>query len=110
MLSSVTPYPASTSTWPSAVAPPWLPIAGRTNGSPPRSRTASPAARRIRAMLATPRLPAVIPTRIPGLIPATRARTWARVSPAMSSSTGASKRCRTRTIRGSGASQRRSAT
>ena len=50
-------------------------------------------------MLATPRLPAVIPTRIPGLIPATRARTWARVSPAMSSSTGASKRCRTRTIR-----------
>ena len=29
---SLTPYSASSSRWPSAVAPPWLPIAATTNG------------------------------------------------------------------------------
>ena len=33
---SVTPYEASTSIWPSAVAPPWLPMAGTMNGCAPR--------------------------------------------------------------------------
>ena len=33
--SDVIPQPASTSRCPSAVAPPWLPIAGTMNGSAP---------------------------------------------------------------------------
>ena len=38
---SVIPYPATSSLCPSAVAPPWLPIAGTMNGSPPAAFTAS---------------------------------------------------------------------
>src|SRR5205823_5489171 len=41
----------SISIWPSAVALPWLPIAGITNGSPPSARTSSPTERMIRAMV-----------------------------------------------------------
>ena len=37
--SSVMPYLASRRTWPSAVAPPWDPMAGMTKGSPPALRT-----------------------------------------------------------------------
>ena len=33
------PSAASIASWPSAVAPPWLPIAGTTNGSAPSSRS-----------------------------------------------------------------------
>ena len=33
------PYSVSIPRWPSAVAPPWLPIAGMMTGSPPHSRT-----------------------------------------------------------------------
>ena len=36
-LSSVTPRSASSATWPSAVAPPWLPMAGKMNGRIPRA-------------------------------------------------------------------------
>ena len=32
MLCGVTPYSASISSWPAAVAPPWLPIAGTMKG------------------------------------------------------------------------------
>ena len=39
MASSVIPSDSSIARWPSAVAPPWLPIAGTTNGSAPRSRS-----------------------------------------------------------------------
>ena len=61
-------------------------------------------------MLATPRLPAVIPTRIPGLIPCHQGL---HLGPGLSGNVlqhGASNRCRTRTIRDGGASQCRSAT
>ena len=34
-VASLTPMPASSSACPSPVAPPWLPIAGTTNGSAP---------------------------------------------------------------------------
>ena len=37
--SAVMPSLASVASWPSAVAPPWLPIAGTTNGAAPRSRS-----------------------------------------------------------------------
>ena len=40
--SGVTPKEASTSDCPSGVAPPWLPIAGRMKGCPPRRVTSSP--------------------------------------------------------------------
>ena len=35
-LCSVTPSPLTISSWPPAVAPPWLPIVGNTNGCAPR--------------------------------------------------------------------------
>ena len=37
-VSSVMPMPTSMSRWPSAVAPPWLPMAGKRKGSPPARR------------------------------------------------------------------------
>ncbi len=43
--SSVMPSELSILSWPSAVAPPWLPIAGTTNGSAPRARSPSIAPR-----------------------------------------------------------------
>ena len=85
---SVTPSSPSISIWPSAVALPWLPIAGITNGSPPSARTSSPIARITRAMLAMPRLPAVIAIRAPGLIVSAKRRTCDAVSPSISSRTG----------------------
>ena len=44
-VSSVMPLLASTSIWPAAVAPPWLPMPGITNGSAPASRTAAATSR-----------------------------------------------------------------
>ena len=99
---SVMPSSPSISIWPSAVALPWLPMAGITNGSAPSARTSSPMARMTRAMLAMPRLPAVIAMRAPGLIVAAKRRTWRRVSPSMSSRTGPSNVWRARCITGSG--------
>ena len=43
--SGVIPSLASVASWPSAVAPPWLPIAGTTNGAAPRSRSPAMAPR-----------------------------------------------------------------
>ena len=60
------PYDSSTCRWPSAVPPPWLPIAGTSSGSAPSERKCSTAARRIKAILAIPRLPAVMATLCPG--------------------------------------------
>jgi hypothetical protein len=53
--------------WPSAVAPPWLPIAGIIKGSAPNSLRLSAADLMISAIFAIPLLPAVIATLIPGL-------------------------------------------
>ena len=39
MRSAPRPYDSSTARWPSAVAPPWLPMAGTRNGTAPWSRT-----------------------------------------------------------------------
>ena len=64
--SSVMPNVASIPTCPSAVPPPWLPIAGTMTGSAPRPRTCSTVARTATAMFAMPLLPAVIATRCPG--------------------------------------------
>ena len=62
---SVTPYPASTSRWPSAVAPPWLPMAGTITGSAPRARSHRTSVAAISPMRSTPRLPMAKATRLP---------------------------------------------
>ena len=54
---SVTPSSASSARWPSAVPPPWLPIAATTNGSNPSHRTASTAARAIAGIRGDPPAP-----------------------------------------------------
>ena len=65
--SSVTPRLSSISTCPSAVAPPWLPIAGTMKGSAPISLRTETSPRRIPSISATPLLPAVSATLMPGL-------------------------------------------
>ena len=64
--SSVTPYDSMISRWPSAVPPPWLPIAGMMTGIAPSPRTWSQIAFVMSAIFAMPRLPAVIATVLPG--------------------------------------------
>ena len=59
---SVMPSDSIISRWPSAVPPLWEPIAGNRNGRAPCLRSQSPAALVMAAMLAMPRLPAVMPT------------------------------------------------
>ena len=96
------PYDSSTCRWPSAVPPPWLPMAGTRNGSAPSARKCSTAARRITAMLAIPRLPAVMATLCPGCTrrcSSSRA-SWAWTSPATSATRGRAKFWRTRKIWG----------
>src|SRR5918994_1053296 len=66
--SSVTPRLRRISTCPSAVAPPWLPIDGTTNGEAPASFRIRTSERRTSSIPATPRLPAVIATSAPGSI------------------------------------------
>jgi|GEM_PF-5037263 len=85
--SSVMPYSAMSSIWPSAVAPPWLPMAGTMKGFASSFFSSSMMVLMIRAMLDTPRLPAVIAIRCPGLTrPASPmpANSW-RTAPATSS-------------------------
>ena len=96
-LSGVTPRLASISIWPGAVAPPWLPMAGKTKGSAPAARTSSTTARTMTGRLLMPRLPAPTATRMPGLmrcmglLPRSAARTVSEIS----SMRGASKCCST---------------
>ena len=59
---SVRPSDSIIARWPSAVPPLCEPIAGKRNGRAPRSRSQSPAAFVMAAILAMPRLPAVMPT------------------------------------------------
>src|SRR5215218_4396116 len=66
--SSVTPRLRRISTCPSAVAPPWLPIAGMTKGEAPASFKIRTSERKTLSIPATPRLPAVIATSAPGSI------------------------------------------
>ena len=65
--SSVMPSSASIARWPSAVAPPWLPIAGTTNGSAPSSRSPAIVPRSSSTRPVRPRLPAPTATVIPGV-------------------------------------------
>ena len=64
--SGVIPSVASVSRCPSGVAPPWLPIAGKTNGSSPRDWSSETIASRTAGRSSMPRLPAVMPTVLPG--------------------------------------------
>ena len=64
-VSSVMPRLASSAVCPSAVPPPWLPMAGMMNGRAPRSRRNPPMDARIAGRLAIRRLPAVMPIRLP---------------------------------------------
>jgi hypothetical protein len=66
--SSVTPRLRRISTCPSAVAPPWLPIAGTIKGEAPASFRISTRERKIPSIPAIPRLPAVIATSDPDSI------------------------------------------
>src|SRR4051812_10356420 len=103
---SVIPRSANIWTWPSAVAPPWEPIAGTTNGSAPTERSQSPAARSTAGLSWMPRLPAVIATLMPRRTRSRRGSRACAVAPATSAICGESKRCRTGIIRGKGASKR----
>ena len=72
IVASRMPSDARTSSWPSAVAPPWLPMAGTTNTSAPAARTAVTAARVTSAIRSIPRLPTARQTRWPGrIVPST---------------------------------------
>ncbi len=66
IVSSVTPRLWSTSTWPAAFAPPWLPMHGTTNGSAPMRFSSATTVARITSMPVMPRLPAVTATDMPG--------------------------------------------
>jgi len=63
---SVTPSWARTLICPSAVAPPWLPMAGTMKGRAPRSRTSRAMARTSAGRSASPRLPTVSAMLMPG--------------------------------------------
>ena len=88
---SLIPYPASTSTWPSEVPPPWLPIEGTMKGTAPNFLISSTTVLRITGILAIPRLPAVTATSFPGLIrsPILEPAICLRISPSTSSRRGA---------------------
>ena len=60
------PRSARSARCPAAVPPPWLPIAGKMKGMPPRSRTAATTARNTCGIAAMPRLPAVMAISSPG--------------------------------------------
>ena len=82
------PSVASIARWPSAVAPPWLPIAGTTNGSAPSSRSPLIVPRSSSTRAVSPRLPAPTATVMPRPTSSRSCRTtWWCVS-ASTSSTG----------------------
>ncbi len=68
MVSSVIPYPASTSFCPLAVAAPWLPMHGKMNGLAPRSSSSLITDLAITLMFAIPRLPQPTAITWPALI------------------------------------------
>lgn len=80
-LLSVTPSPASSAFWPSAVAPPWLPMAGTTKGSAPQARTRAAMAATRTGSSAMPRLPTLRATRMPGRTALARPGTPPRLGP-----------------------------
>ena len=65
---SLMPKVSRISACPSAVAPPWLPMAGMMKGWACRSFTMSTSSFTITARLAICRLPTAITTRLPGLM------------------------------------------
>ena len=89
--SAVMPSLASVASWPSAVAPPWLPIAGTTNGAAPRSRSPAMAPRSSSTCAVKPRLPAPTATVIPSsTAPASARTTSSRAAPSTSATAGGS--------------------
>ena len=88
MDASEMPNSANRLFWPSSVAPPWLPMAGTTNGWPPTAFTVSTAARVILTRFWMPRLPAVMAIRAPGLIFETRGKFFKPVATAAAASSG----------------------
>ena len=101
MVASVMPYCSSTERCPSAVAPPWLPMAGKTNGRAPCALSQSTVARTMTAMLAMPRLPAPTATVSPRLMGRVAPARVFLTPPGMSSRRVRGKVCRTRCIVGS---------
>ena len=99
---SVMPYDSTTRRCPSAVPPPWLPIAGTMNGRAPSPLRCSTIARVIAAMSAMPRLPAVTATVWPGwtLRPSSSRASCRPTSPGTSSTRSASNVWRRRKICG----------
>ena len=101
---SVMPRPSNSSSWPWAVAPPWLPMAGTKNGFAPASRSRATSAPKSWGIRSMPRLPAVMAISMPGRTPS---MTWVRLSSSAralgrSVISSRSNFCRTGTIRGSG--------
>ncbi len=86
--SAVTPRCSSIARWPSAVAPPWLPIAGTTNGSAPSERSPLIDPRSSSTRRDSPRLPAPTATVMPGRTASASVRVTASCAAASASSTG----------------------
>ncbi len=68
-LSAVTPSRCSTAAWPSAVAPPWLPMAGTISGCAPSALIRLQTARTMTPSWSIPRLPTPTATRSPARMP-----------------------------------------
>src|SRR5215207_897803 len=100
--SSVTPRLRRISTCPSAVAPPWLPIAGTMKGFAPASFRIWTSERKISSIPEIPRLPAVIATSAPASIRALISSLphCSRRASSTLSTRGLGKSCRTLTTFG----------
>ncbi len=93
VVSGVKPMPSSICRCPSAVAPPWLPMAGMITAEAPFDFTQSASVRTISGIFAMPRLPTVIPIRCPGLTVSANSgsASCSLMRPATSSSRGAGR-------------------
>ncbi len=84
---SVIPNVANTPVCPAAVAPPWLPMAGTTNGLASSSSTTSTIAFAAGTRSVIPRLPNAIATESPGRIDPATPRDWSSARTAACTST-----------------------
>jgi hypothetical protein len=91
MASSVMPNDSSIARWPSAFAPPWLPMAGTTNGSAPSSRKPLMTPRMSATRSVRPRLPPPTATVIPGVTLLARRSTTDACALAATSPTGSGR-------------------
>ena len=100
IVAGVIPYPARTASWPSAVAPPWLPMAGTMNTSAPASCSRSTTALTTSSMRSMPRLPAATQARVPGRTVPMTSSIARRTAAGTSSIAAVSRRWRTSAQRG----------